>query len=169
MGGLNFKSKINRRLFLKSSVALGLSLNLLEAKDSKKLDFYKSLEVFQLDLFPAIKELKANSLHYMKIILNHSKVEHSTKSYIIGGMTSLNNESIKLYKKPYIELSKDKRDEFLVHLSKLSWGRRYMRANLAYILESALGDPVYGINQDELGWKWLNHQTGLPQPTKPFL
>jgi len=36
---------------------------------------------------------------------------------------------------------------------------------LGYIFEALLVDPVYGGNPNGIGWKWLEHQPGLPRPT----
>jgi hypothetical protein len=29
-----------------------------------------------------------------------------------------------------------------------------------------LYDPIYGINKEQAGWSWLEHQPGLPRPNK---
>lgn len=36
--------------------------------------------------------------------------------------------------------------------------------NLNLILESLSLDPIYGVNSNESGWKWLEHQPGYPRP-----
>ena len=37
---------------------------------------------------------------------------------------------------------------------------------LSYILEAYLGNPIYGINHNKIGWIDLNYKPGYPQPLK---
>ncbi|RAX55249.1 hypothetical protein CCY99_00690 [Helicobacter sp. 16-1353] len=163
---------INRRNAIKifSSSSLMCVVPKLIADDNiSNSDMFRLLSLVQEDLFPYIKELNIDSAAYLKLILAHSKVSQKTKNAIINGAKNLDKESLDMYNKHYIDLDFSNRDRLLKHISKISWGEDWIYDMLVFIMESILGDPIYGINTNENGWKWLNHHTGLPQPNKPFL
>jgi len=37
---------------------------------------------------------------------------------------------------------------------------------LTLIFEALLLDPIYGVNTNNIGWNWLNHDPGVPRPNK---
>lgn len=169
----------NRRFAIKlfcSSSLLCANLPKLVANNSNNTNnaiesdiIFLTLSKAQKDLFPYILELKIDSFSYLKLILSHSKVSQTTKDSIIDGAINLNKESIKLYGKNYLNLDLLQRENVITMISKTSLGEDWIHTMLVFIVESILGDPIYNINNNEVGWTWLNHHTGLPQPSKAFL
>lgn len=43
-------------------------------------------------------------------------------------------------------------------------GANWISMLMYYLLEALLGDPVYGGNTGEVGWKWLDYTPGFPRP-----
>jgi len=123
----------------------------------------------QDDLFPKAKELNINTNSYIHLILNHSRITDADKEFIKNGVKWLNEEAVQTYSTTYIKLNKIQRQELLTQVSKTQWGDSWLYNMLSYQFEAMLGDPIYGSNNNEAGWKFLKFQGGLPRPTKAFL
>ena len=79
----------------------------------------------------------------------------------------MDEEAKRLFGASYMQLSSKSRQEVLAFVAKTQWGESFIETILTYLFEALLGDPIYGINKDEVGWKWLHHTPGLPRPTAP--
>lgn len=161
--------KYSRRNFLKST--LGGSLIALSTSNElfALTTPLQTLKVVQTDLFPKEKIDDANAYAYLSIILHHSHISDEDKHFLKNGTLWLNEEALKTYKDVYIKLSSKQRQKVLRTISQESWGKSWIKTVLGYIMEAVLGDPIYGINKEESGWKWLAHTSGLPRPTKALL
>lgn len=158
-----------RRNFLKKTFLTTAICVFYNDKIFAKVIPQDTLLTLSYDLFPLSHKLKSNSREYFNIILAHSRIRKDYKKFILNGVKWLNEEAIKIYGKVYESLDEPKRQEVLKAISKENWGENYIYTMLTYILESVLGDPIYNINQNELGWEWLEFNTGFPQPKKAFL
>ena len=127
------------------------------------------LKVIQTDLFPQDAVSNANAYRYLSVILNHSRVTDEDKQYLKNTTRWVNEEAQKEYKMHYVELTPKQRQNILKVIAKESWGRSVIKTVLIYIMEASLGDPIYGINKNESGWKWLSHEPGFPRPKEAYL
>lgn len=163
----------DRRFFLKSSLLATASLTVPsvanELQGSTSLSPLNILKVVQLDLFPQDAVENANAFAYLSVILNHSLVSKDDKQYLRNGARWINEEAVSKYNTSYIALNSKQRQKVLQMIAKESWGRSWIRRVLNYIMEASLGDPVYGINKNESGWKWLGHTPGSPRPKEALL
>ena len=166
----NIDSLLNsRRLFFKNSL-LGTTVLIMSGCDFFALVTPKETIVsVQKDLFPFADELNSNFSAYFLTVLNHSRISDAQKTTIINGVKLLNEASVKGYKKLYTKLSSTQRDAVLKKISKEKWGESWIESILGYTMEAVLGDPIYGVNKNESGWKWLNHVSGLPRPKEAYL
>jgi len=163
------KNQLSRRKFLQygflsSSVLIMQGCSLFNIVTPSQ-----TLEVVQRDLFPKAKELGVDTQRYMQIILRHTRVSERDKRFIKNGVKWLNEEAVSLYKRDYINLPKNEREDVLKVISKESWGENFIYDLLTYSFEATFADPVYGVNQNEAGWRWLNFEGGLPRPKKAYL
>ncbi len=165
----------DRRFFLKSAAFLP---TLLAAKNSGDADgdFLSKKEIFsilthtQSLIFPKIIDLNINAANYLKLILSHSKIPKKDKDFLINGAIYLNELSLKSYKKPFLDLEKSDQIALLKSAeSSTNWAKSWLNDMLIFSAEAVFGDPIYGANIDEAGWKWISHEAGQPQPKKPFL
>lgn len=162
-----------RRFFLKSSL-VGSALFTVacadkEATNIKSVSPLKILKVVQVDLFPQKAVENANAYRYLSVIFKHSLVSDSDKQYLRNGTRWINEEAVLEYDKSYIDLDSSQRQKILKQISKESWGKSWMKTVLSYIMEATLGDPIYGINKNESGWKWLSHTPSFPRPKEALL
>lgn len=162
-----------RRTFLKKTAFSTTALVFPQTELLASESVLDTLSLLQRDLYgdlqsaPSFKEV--NSRAYLSLILTHSRVDEETKKYIKNGAIWLDEESMKLYKQPYIKLNSNERQKTLESVAAYTWGENWIDVMLRFIYEAVLGDTIYGVNKNESGWKWLNHVSGLPRPKEPLL
>ena len=131
-------------------------------------DEVDTLALVQKDLFPDIDSTlntqTINARGYISYILHHPRVLQEDKKFIKNALRWLDEEARTLFDLDYGKLEADKRQKVLETIAQTEWGESFIETILTYIFESLLGDPIYGINKNEVGWKWVNHIPGLPRP-----
>jgi len=161
---------MTRRVFIVASIGAGTALALLpkEAKTHISIAPFKVIEAVQETLFP--KGLKAPSAslfgatNYLMRVSTHSSFVKSDLKFLIHGADLLINKE-----NDFLTMNPKEQDEALRDfVNDSSKAENWLALLLFYTLEALLGDPIYGGNKSELGWKWLNHNAGQPQPKKPF-
>ena len=159
----------SRRTFLKSTFLTTAVLVMSGSELFGAVSPLQTLDVVQEDLFPHVKRLGIDSSLYLTLILNHSRVTDEDKKFIRNGVQWLNEEAVLQHKQTYIKLSETKRQHVLKIIAKERWGKNWIDTMLTYLMEAILGDPIYGANKNGAGWKWLDHTSGLPRPTKAYM
>ncbi|ABV38147.1 hypothetical protein Ssed_3543 [Shewanella sediminis HAW-EB3] len=185
-----YNSGLNRRAFLRQTGAAAVLLGLLGAKPSAviaeeaedKVENDRGLEDFnahsrgvveavQLQLFPddgdgpSAKQL--NGFQYLSWALDDPEnVAEGDKAFILKGVGWLEEQSKATQGESFIKLSLIQQDTVMKQISQTRAGENWLSLLLYYLLESLTLDPVYGGNPDGIGWKWLEHQPGFPQPVK---
>ncbi|CUU83160.1 Uncharacterised protein [Campylobacter hyointestinalis subsp. hyointestinalis] len=166
----------NRRSFCKAvsslSLLFPLQVNLIanDAKTLSKDEVFSIFDIVQKLIFPAIKTLDIDALSYLKLILSHSKISKKDKDFLINGCLWLDNVSQKIYEISFINLDENRQNKIVnLAIKDESWAESWIYDMLVFCSEAVFGDPIYGANIDENGWKWISHETGLPQPKTPFL
>ena len=128
-----------------------------------------TIKVLQNDLFSKAKELGISTTSYMSIILHHSRVSDEDKRFIKNGVKWLNEEAVKMYKTNYVKLLSTQREKVLKSIVQTQWGESFMYNMNSYLFEAMLGDPIYGSNNKEAGWNWLEFKGGEPRPKEMYL
>ena len=159
----------SRRNFLKSGFLGGAVFVMSGCELFGVVTPLQTIAQVQLDLFPHAHKNNINTPAYLTSILNHSRVTEDNKTFIRNGVKWLNEEAVEMYKKTYVKLSSQERQEVLKSISEARWGESWIHTMLTYIFEAMLSDPIYGANKNEAGWKWLNFRGGLPRPTKALV
>lgn len=167
--GIFLTSLSKRRNFLKagffcSAIVLTNGCNILGVQRLSD-----TIKVVQDDLFPKAKELQINTSKYMNIIFKHSRINEEDKEFMRNGIKWLNEESIEMFQVPYIKVAQSKRQEVLKSIAAYRWGENWIDSMMRYIFEAMLGDPIYGGNNAEAGWKWLCFEGGNPHPKELYL
>ncbi len=128
-----------------------------------------TISVMHKDLFPEARHLGITTNSYMYIVFSHPRISEKDKTFLKNGVKWLNEEALKMYKRTYTKLSSPQRQKVLEYVTQIEWGDSFVYDVMNYMFEAMLGDPVYGGNNHEAGWKWLNFQGGQPRPKKAFL
>lgn len=158
-----------RRTFVQMSFLSSLLMITSQGKLFASVTPLQTLAIVQKDLFPHTFIEQSNAYKYMSLVFTHSRVSAEDKQFIRNGTKWLNEEAVYLYDEVYPRLSEIQREAVLQSIAKESWGESWIASVLRYILEACLGDPLYGINKEEFGWKWLSHESGLPRPKELYL
>ncbi len=108
--------------------------------------------------------LTVNADRYLLWVLKDPLLNPKEAEYIIKYLDKYRNVCKDTHNKEFTQLSHADQAVFIKAISKEGWGRRWMSRLLTLIFEALLLDPVYGGNPDGVGWKWLNHDPGLPRP-----
>lgn len=129
----------------------------------------ESIHLLAYDLFPKAKELGINIPRYMHTVFSHSRITTQEKEFLKNGVKWLNEEAFEMHKNNYKSLSKSKRQEVLHSFAKTQWGENFLDSILRYTLEATLGDPIYGGNNNQAGWRWLEFDTPNPVAKRAYL
>ena len=130
---------------------------------------HKTLSVLQYDLVPKAQELGLDVNSYIHIVLHHSRISKSDKTFLKNGVKWLNEECIQQHHKTYDKLASSQRQKILHTIAQTGWGEDFLYDVMNYSFEAMLGDPIYGANKEEQGWQWLGFEGGLPRPKKAYL
>jgi gluconate 2-dehydrogenase gamma chain len=170
---------IDRRTFLVTAGVLAGSITLggllayyyqsTKKKPVLSLSQDNLMRTVQEHLFPPDDDSPGaadiNALSYLHFVLSDPDMDQDNKNLLVNGVNWIEEASFSNYKKSIISLSADELEDILNRIADESWGSRWLSLNLLYIFEALLSDPLYGGNPGGIGWKWLEHDPGLPRPT----
>ena len=178
-------SGLNRRAFLRSSVALSLlsglaacNLSLDEQDDvitiSKAKDYFEPeqqqiLDAVQMQLFPADGDGPSardlNALAYLEwAMTDPENIDDGDPSFIVKGIGWLDDLSKQTLGTGFIKLTSTQQDTVLKQVAGSSQGESWLSLLMYYLAEALMLDPIYGGNPNGIGWQWLQHQAGFPAP-----
>jgi len=162
---------LSRRLFL-SGIAVGSASLFLSACSKDKIIVYANSKQVLLQaayhLYPTSSiGFGAKDLHiasYINFVLEDERIIKSDRDYFLKGATWLEESAFEEYDKSFLNLSKDEKEDLFENITQKRWGENFVYNTLTYIFEAMISAPIYGSNIDEIGWKWLDHNPGFPQP-----
>lgn len=106
-----------------------------------------------------------NATGYLKTLLDDSAHDEDERNFILNGPNWLNELAITHYRNPFTRLNETQREQLLQRIARSEAGENWLALLLLYIFEALLSSPVYGGNPEGIGWRWLEHNPGFPQPT----
>ena len=162
------KKTVTRRVFIASTLLAGTALFLLPQGKTTPINIepFKVISAVQEVLFP--KGLKAPSASefgataYLLNVSTHPSFWAEDLKFLTYGAELLIKE-----KSNFLSMTPKEQDEALRDfVNNNPKGKNWVSLLLFYTLEALFSDPIYGGNKNELGWKWVQHNTGQPQPKK---
>ena len=152
--------------------ASGVLLSCVDDADSSVLniDNEKILISVQNILFPndvngpGAYDVKAHE--YLKWWLTDARIDPDEQQYVRNGLKWVDETAQETHQQHFLKLSKQQQVDLIYQISQETWGESWLSVMLTYIFEAMISDPIYGYNQNEIGWSWLNHQAGVPRPTE---
>jgi len=166
------KASVSRRVFFGTSLIFGVSAFYYSKNTKKNIHLYANETQVLLHatyhLFP-ISTLgpSAKALHiasYLVFVLKDKRIMKQDRDYFLKGAYWLEETAFEEYNLSFLNLNHEDKEELLQKIIKDRWGRTFVYTCLGYIFEALLSAPVYGSNPNEIGWKWLEHNPGFPQP-----
>ena len=177
----DYRWEVSRKEFLRSLLVLGVAANIPflvscenvedpELFDCKPLseEQLNVLQAVQLILFPkegsgpSALEVKAD--RWIVYVLNDAREPQREKDFIIEHINGLNELSNEIHSSSYDLLGIDKQEDLLALFFEEKTPKRWGSRMLTLIFEALLLDPIYGVNPNNIGWDWLNHDPGMPRP-----
>jgi gluconate 2-dehydrogenase gamma chain len=157
---------MTRRIFLGVSATATTGWALLGFYGDKKEDEWRMLGSIQKHLFPkhnAFPDAESiASVRFLKMVSRDSSFDQSDLAFIFQGVEALRERGWK-------NQCKDAEKERIMQaFAETNFGRNWIALVLNYTFEALLGDPIYGGNPQEKGWKSLWHHPGRPRPKVPF-
>jgi gluconate 2-dehydrogenase gamma chain len=129
---------------------------------------WRTLAAVQEHLFPSAGEApgakQIHALQYLKNVIDLHGIEQSEKDFIQNGVKWLNGMAREMYAARFIELNDREKEKTLRKVARSRAGENWLATLLTYLIEALLTSPAYGGNPNGVGWKWLEHQPGFPQP-----
>jgi hypothetical protein len=167
------KTSLARRLFMGASLTAGLGLLLYIDNDKKTgLKLYSNKVQVLLrsayhlfpnsTLGPGAKEV--NIAAYLSFVLKDERIMKEDRERFLQGAAWLEESAFETYDKSFLNLSSTQKEELMQSIATQRWGENFIHTNLGYVFEALLSAPAYGSNTNEIGWKWLEHNPGFPQP-----
>jgi gluconate 2-dehydrogenase gamma chain len=169
----------SRRNFIKGSIALSI-LSQIPINTSCKQDYiqnnvlskeqYKTIIIVQNILFPeggygpSAKDFNAHL--YIIWILQDPYILKEDKDYILDGIRWVQETAQEEFQQNFLSLKPNEQQKLIKHISTKSWGENWLSYIMTLIIEAMVSDPIYGLNKNSIGVKWLDHQYGIPQPNK---
>jgi gluconate 2-dehydrogenase gamma chain len=180
-------SGMDRRSFLLRMAMAGVAASLpLKAcmpgkKDSLLLERnpqvlsekeWSILLAVQEHLFPSESDSPGasdiNAAAYVQWILTDKEMDPREQQFLKSGLTKVDDEAKERWEKPFLEMLPENQVKLLQHIESHDWGDSWISVMLLYIFEALLSDPIYGVNVDEKGWKWLGYTAGQPRPDNKY-
>lgn len=132
------------------------------------------IEMVQQQLFPDEADApgagRINALSYLQRVMVEPDRDPQERAFILQGAGWLQQLAIEGGDggAGFAELNGERREALLERIAASEAGENWLSTLLLFILEALLTDPVYGGNPERIGWQWLQHRGGFPQPTVPY-
>lgn len=174
---LSRREFLTRSLKTAGSVAILPTLPMLPACSEERAQLQISLPqtepwatfaAVQLRLFPADgngpSAADINATLYLKFVLDAKDTDPEERDFIYKGIGWLKELAQQQQQRDFIRCNNEQQTELIRQINQSRSGERWLSYLVTYLLEALLSDPVYGANPDGIGWLWLQHQPGFPQP-----
>ena len=167
---------MNRRKFTISTSLLLLAPTMNNAivnisTVSRKKEAWNTISDVYKIIFPNSKKYNLEKYNPSSFLFDYSNSKYfpkSTLNYIIKGSSWINEDAQQVYKNDFSFLTTKEQQIICDKLSKTRWGKSWLSHLINYAIVGLLSDPIYGGNNDKIGWKFIDHNTGFPHPKKRY-
>lgn len=106
-----------------------------------------------------------NATLYLNNLIEAPEFDRAERDFILNGPHWLNELANNEYSKTFPHLTLAQQEQLLQRIAHSTAGENWLSLLLLYIFEALLSSPIYGGNPNGIGWRWLEHNPGFPQPT----
>ena len=130
---------------------------------------HKDLQAVYMRLFPDDGDgPSANDLNVLTYLewamTDENNIADGDPEFIIKGLGWLNQFANDDHGKNFVNLNTKIQDQLITATAKSDAGKNWLSILTYYLIEALTLDPFYGGNTNKIGWNWLEHQGGFPQP-----
>jgi len=164
---------MQRRFFLILGSLLGLS-SALKAKGSDRFtqefrEVEATIAAVQEHLFPEGSKLPSaraiNATQFLFQTVSHKTYDRDIRAFVIEGAKELQRRE----KGKFTLMSIEEKERALRSYEESGYGRNWLSRIMTLTMEGMFGDPLYGSNVKESGWKALQSFGGQPRPKSRYL
>ncbi len=112
---------------------------------------------------PSAKEMNVTAFLIETVV--HKTFDKDIRAFVIEGAKELQNRE----KGRFATLSREEKERALRAYEESSYGSSWLARIMTLTMEGMFGDPIYGGNTEERGWKALKTQGGRPRPTSRYI
>lgn len=111
---------------------------------------------------PGAREVHATA--YLYYALTAPGADPDDRVFIRDGLNRLEQVVADSDGKSFLALDERQRETALRTFEKDEGGHDWISEVLQFLMEALLADPLYNANPGGIGWRWLEHTPGFPQP-----
>ncbi len=111
---------------------------------------------------PGAREVRATE--YLFTIISDPDIEPSDRKFLREGIGFIDSFAKEKTGARFAALAPEKRLAVFEQFVAEERGENWVSMLISYSLEALFGDPAYGVNVNEAGWKWIGHTPGFPHP-----
>lgn len=165
---------MDRRYFLISAglFTILFGAKIQETQKSKLFSLFESLiptiEAVQNHLFPqggkipSAKEM--NAIGFLKETLLHRSFDRDTRDFVIEGAKEL----IARTDGKFVAMDENQKERALRAYEETDYGSSWLHRIMILTMEALFGDPLYGSNIHQSGWRAIGIFGGEPRPTSRY-
>ena len=164
---------MQRRNFLILGSVLGLS-PLLKASSSDPFthefeEVKETIAAVQEHMFPEGSALPSarqmNTIGFLYETVSHKTYDRDIRAFVIEGARELQQRE----KGQFAAMSPQEKEKALRAYEASSYGSNWLSRIMTLTMEGMFGDPIYGSNVKEAGWKALHSFGGQPRPISRYI
>ncbi|CAH0991329.1 hypothetical protein SIN8267_01432 [Sinobacterium norvegicum] len=110
-----------------------------------------------------------NALAYLRAVSEQPQLDTDSKAFIFNGVNWVNDVAMQSHQQHFSALNNEQQRLLLTTVAKSRAGENWLSMHVRYLFEALLSSPGYGSNIDQIGWQWLQHSGGFPQPSEQKL
>lgn len=148
---------------MRSGSAFAAAETVLAAEETRTLDAVLEIVLPKEPDSPGASDIRARE--YIESVLADPRTKESDRTFLLRGIRSLEKLALEKRERAFSQLSRSEQEElFQAYVD--DGGESWVASLIASVLEALFGDPVYGGNVNEVGWKWIEHTPGFPRPPR---
>jgi len=164
---------MQRRNFLIFGSLLGLSSALKAKRPDRFTQEFNEVETtiaaVQEHMFPEGSELPSaremNATQFLFETVSHKTYDKDIRAFVIEGVKELQIRE----KGKFASMNTKEKEKALRAYEESSYGRNWLSRIMTLTMEGMFGDPIYGSNVKESGWKALHAFGGQPRPKSRYI
>jgi hypothetical protein len=164
---------MQRRNFLILGSLVGLSPYAVgkttHLTDKTVKEVKKTIQAVQEHFFPEGSKIpSARSMYstqYLLDAITHESYDKDIRAFVIEGAKELELRE----KDQFTSLSYKEKERALRSYEETNYGSNWLGRIMTLTMEGMFGDPIYGSNTKESGWKALHTKGGNPRPKTRYI
>ncbi len=103
---------------------------------------------------------------YIDWYLQDELIDPSDRDYVANGFKKFEDQ---FDTKQFESMNASERETIIRKTYETSWGKSWLSRIMTLSFEAMLTHPIYNGNPERIGWKWLDHTPGQPEPSQKIM